>query len=69
MIWNIVHNEMVFLLKEFLGWSSGVVIEKINLGIVYKSMFFLQYGTYDFSQQKIIWDILYNYIVSLHHKR
>ena len=24
------------------------------------------YGTYDFSQ--IIWDILYNYIVSLHHK-
>ena len=24
------------------------------------------YGTYDFSQ--IIWDILYNYIVSLHHE-
>ena len=37
---------------------------------LYNEMAYLKYefvyGTYDFSQQKIIWDILYNYIVSLH---
>ena len=39
---------------------------------LYNEMAYLKYefvyGTYDFSQQKIIWDILYNYIVSLHHE-
>ena len=66
---------MVYLLQlGVIRWEFLVEYMKPSMTFdnLYNEMAYLKYefvyGTYDFSQQKIIWDILYNYIVSLHHE-
>ena len=61
---------MVYLLQlGVIRWELLVEYMKPSMTFdnLYNEMVYLKYefvyGTYDFSQQKIIWDILYNYIV------